>query len=600
MPAKPSTPPARLLPFFPAGFPDETIGSRVSRYHIRRGRPTMYTTYKHLFGKLPFSLTGLVQPNLVRLAEKLPGSPEANLLELQHDSTLLPLFQQFFGPKTATRHAGRAYGTPLIKLSRRINGDSRLTYLCSHCLIDDEREHGWPYIHRAHQIPGVTACSKHATRLLDRCPSCACPFAQPNQLILSAWMGCECGYAIADYAHAGQQPASTVEVEFSRFAQMLLAAEPRRLSIDQLINMYKTRAVEIGCRWGGGRVNHRMLFGKIEAHFGEQLFSMIDPAYRSGKTEHWLNILCAHSAVEAPLTRHLMAAYFLFRDAGLFLSRADAILHSKPELGDLPHIFSGAPTASEKNAEDPMEKQPEDELLNELVSLAQRDDYDIAQLWRHHYTAMKRVVKLLPNAGDVIERRLAIAVANKKRDAARALKTRERNQLHDAQWSVSIKTSSADLYGKNAKPVRITRNKLLAASIVKPKGAVWPSEPAFPLSVAASRAHEESIWHFYARRLLWTLQCLHDPKTPVYKIIMLARLEVNKAKVMLDYFSDFAPCGGGSIQVINAILSERGIGRDWQGPCPEREFYKTGRAYLLRTPRRGPVGGRTGDEQPSA
>lgn len=598
MSVKPSTPPARLLPFFPAGFPDETIGSRVSRYHIRRGRPTMYMTYKHLFGQSPFSLTGLVQPHLDKLAKRLPGSPQANLLELQRDSTLLPLFQQFFGPKTAAKHADRSQGTPLIELSRRINGDSRLTYLCPYCLIDDERNHGCPYIHRAHQIPGVTACWKHATRLLDCCPSCGWPFAQPDQLILSAWMGCECGYAIADHAHADQLPAAGVEVEFARFAQALLAADTRRLSIDQLIYIYKERAMEMGCGWGGERVNRKMLFAKIEAHFGEQLFSMIDPAYKSGKTEHWLNILCAHSSVEAPLTRHLMAAYFLFRDAALFLSRADAILHAKPELGDPPHIFGSAPILSEDNAESAMEKQPVEELLDELVQLAQRDDYDIAQLWRHYYTAMKRVVKLLPNAGDVIERRLAIAAANKKRNAAKALKARERHRLQDAQWSEAIKAASTTLYGENAKPVRITRNKLLIASIFQHKGNGWPQEPAFPLSVAASKAHEESIWHFYARRLLWTLQCLHDPETPAHKIIILSRLEVNKARVVMDYFSDFVPCGGGSIQVIKSILKERGIGKDWQGPCPEREFYKAGRAYLLRTTRRGPIGGRAGDAQP--
>lgn len=251
MTVKPNMSSSNLLPFFPAGFPDETISSRVSRYHISRGRPTMYVTYKHLFGKPPFSLTGLVQQHLDKLAEKLPGSPQANLVELQNESTLLPLFQQFFGPKTATRHPDRIPGTPLIELPRHIKGDSRLTHICTHCLVADERDYGCPYIHRAHQIPGVTACWKHATRLIDCCPFCECPFAQPNQLILSAWMGCECGYAIADHAQSGQQLASGVEVEFAQFAQALLAAEPSRLSIEQLIDIYKARAIEIGCRWGG-------------------------------------------------------------------------------------------------------------------------------------------------------------------------------------------------------------------------------------------------------------------------------------------------------------------------------------------------------------
>lgn len=65
----------------------------------------------------------------------------------------------------------------------------------------------------------------------------------------------------------------------------------------------------------------------------------------------------------------------------------------------------------------------------------------------------------------------------------------------------------------------------------------------------------------------------------------------------MEYFSDFVPCGGGSIQVIKSILKSRGLAKNWQGPCPEREFYKAGRAYRLRTARRGPIGGRAGDTQ---
>lgn len=57
-------------------------------------------------------------------------------------------------------------------------------------------------------------------------------------------------------------------------------------------------------------------------------------------------------------------------------------------------------------------------------------------------------------------------------------------------------------------------------------------------------------------------------------------------------FSDIARGAGPSIKVIMAILSSRCITTNWEGPCPEQEFYKAGRAYRLRTSRRGPIGGR--------
>lgn len=275
-------------------------------------------------------------------------------------------------------------------------------------------------------------------------------------------------------------------------------------------------------------------------------------------------------------------------------------MHTKPELGDPPHIFGGTSAFSDGNAEYVTEKQPADDLLDELVSLAQRDNYDIQQLWRHYFNSMKRLVKLLPNACDLIERRLASAAAKKKQAVARALKARERNRLLDIEWSTAIQASSAILYGENVQPARVTRNKLLNTSIFESKRTIWPKEQEFPLTVAASKAHEESLWHFYARRMLWTLQCLHDPQTPAHKIIILSKLEVYKARVIMDYFSNFVPCGGGSIEVIKSILKAYGIGKNWQGPCPEREFYKAGRAYRLRTARRGPIGGRAGEIQPGA
>jgi len=88
-------PSKELLPFFPASLPDETIGSRISRYHILRGQPTAHTTYRQLFNQSPFSLTTLVQPHLDKLAARLPGSPKFNLKTIQKENTLLPLFQHF-------------------------------------------------------------------------------------------------------------------------------------------------------------------------------------------------------------------------------------------------------------------------------------------------------------------------------------------------------------------------------------------------------------------------------------------------------------------------------------------------------------------------
>lgn len=586
--------PNHLLPFFPAGLPDETIGSRISRYHIRRGQPTAYSTYQQLFERPPFSLTALVQPHLDTLAAKLPGSAKFNLLTLQNESTLLPLCQRFSGTQIALAQAGPSAEIRAIELPRRINGDSTLTHLCAQCLIEDEEAHGCPYIHRAHQIPGVTACWKHATKLLDRCPSCRCPFAQPNQLILSAWLGCTCGYAISDHGRTAQEAPAEIEVEFARFAQVLLTGEPIPLSPAHLVSLYRVRAAELGFGWGDARFNRKALFAQIEAYFGSPLLSRIDAAYRMGKMSGWFHVIGSSAASETPLNRHLILAYFLFRDANLFLSRARAAV-TNCELRDALEIRAGHPNHVAGST-----KQPEEELLDELVETAQRYGYNAQQLWKHNFGAMKRLVKLEPNACDVIDARLLKAAAQKKQQSTRALRTKERDHQLDQQWSEAINAAATKIYRENQRPIRVTKHRLIRGSNSNSKSVLWPSVDRFPLASAAANANAETTWHFYVRRLLWTLLSLHDPQTPDHKIFILARLEVNKARAVLHYFSDITRGGGASISLISAILDERGIKIDWLGPCPDRSFYKAGRAYRLRTTRRGPIGGRAGDtHQPS-
>lgn len=468
-----------------------------------------------------------------------------------------------------------------------MSGDSRLTHMCPQCLTEDEDEHGCAYLHRSHQIPGVTTCWKHETRLLDRCPSCNCPFAHPSQLILSAWLGCACGFLIAVHKQSGTELSSIHEKEFARFTRQLLIAGPVQLTTRQLITMYKQRAAECGYAWGGDRVNRKALFAKIEEFFGPVLLARMDPAYGKGKTSGWFHVLSPSACTETPLNRHLIISYFLFRDAEVFLTHAVAAAARLPP----DDAAAGAGATLETVDASTEENRRSAELLDELLRIAQRSDYDTEQLWRYQFASMTRLVKLLPDACHVLNMRIRRAVAKKKRDAASALRIRERLAQHDAKWAAAISSIAHNVYSEDSRPVKVTMKRLVKAAGVP--GVSWPSQSKYPLANLAVNAKAESTWHFYARRLLWTLQSLH-PDTPDHLVIIHASLELYKAKAVLALFSDVVRGAGPSIKVVMAILSSRCITTNWEGPCPEQEFYKAGRAYRLRTSRRGPIGGRAG------
>ncbi|OZB09978.1 MAG: hypothetical protein B7X61_05505 [Gallionellales bacterium 39-52-133] len=267
------------LSYFPAPLPDEAIISQVARYHIQRAHRSEQLTYDELFNAPPFSLTFWVPPFLDRLANKLSGDAEENLGHLLERSTLLPLFR-VFGKGIQEEEAGNqkiGFVAP-----RRTVGESGTTHICPSCIVEDAEVHGSPYIHLAHQIPGVSACWKHETKTIVRCQYCKCPFEIRKGLILSPWQGCNCGRHINGSASPVEQ-ASPIEVEFAKFSRDLLEGavfiEP-----ELLVKVYKSRILELGFRRGGNQIARAELFSAIQESYGQEQLRKMDSAYCNGRT----------------------------------------------------------------------------------------------------------------------------------------------------------------------------------------------------------------------------------------------------------------------------------------------------------------------------
>jgi hypothetical protein len=50
----------------------------------------------------------------------------------------------------------------------------------------------------------------------------------------------------------------------------------------------------------------------------------------------------------------------------------------------------------------------------------------------------------------------------------------------------------------------------------------------------------------------------------------------------MHFFQDVDPSVPYDAKTITHLLAERGIQRDWLGPCPEREFPPAGRQYYTK------------------
>lgn len=563
-----------ILSFFPAPLPDEAIISQVARYHILRAHRSEQLTYEELFNAPPFSLTFWVPPYMDRLANKLSGDAEENLGDLLESSTLLPLFR-VFGKGIQGEEAGN------LKIGfvapRRIVGESGTTHICPSCIVEDAEEYGSPYIHRAHQIPGVTACWKHGTKTIVRCQSCKCPFETRNGLILSPWQGCNCGRHIDGSAIPVEQ-ALPIEVEFAKFSRDLLEGavfiEP-----ELLVKVYKSRILELGFRRGGNQIARAELFTAIQESYGQEQLRKMDSAYRNGRTGGWLHLLHASSVSEVPLGRHLILTHFLYREANLFFNTVKRARNDHLITQSQIWTQFSVDAARVKKGSD-RKNLTKDELVRILVEDAKRNNYGLEVLWKNQLFYMKKLVKLDPDATQIILEQLSSDFQDVSNRSPSNIHVINYDRDADERLATSIKKAAELLYSSSEDPVRITKNKLLKSVKVKVSSLPLPSR--FPLAYTALEKCIESQWHFYARRMIWILYRYPEYEGREGKLVKLSKLESHRGVAVYRYFCHIDRKRQLTTNTIISILEEMGIPKNWHGPNPDRDYYVTGRSYTKR------------------
>lgn len=555
----------QILPFFPASLPDESLASRVTRYHFERGNITTRETYSELFGASPFAISNLFLPRIEALAERLPGDPHANVKKLIREGTLLPI-SRLFTASTAT-FASANY-------VRRSVGESGSTRICPECIEEDVGQFDTAYLHRSHQIPAVTACWKHGWKLLDHCPECGCPIEAPKDLTLAPWQGCCCGYQFELAKHQSSEcVASSTEKEIAKFASHVLTHVPERMVAENLPKVLRDKALEMGFRWGKDNVDRGSLQTAMESHYSPTLLARLDRAYAKANTKpkQWLYVFgLTKMAVEGPLTRNLLLANYLFRDAETFLAKL-AEIEAQCTSGAAVEVPLRAtdtyvPTQISHTADGV------GVLVERLASIAIADNLEISDLWREHYGAMKRIAVSGSKAG--------IEALKKAIDQHGTKSAKNRGQsspkIHprDAEWAEAIKKTASRLYGDAGRPTRVSFATLVRNSEFLP--SAWPDAEGFPLTHAACVTLQESQWHFYARRVLWAMARHHGKAVARTVITEDTGLEYHRANDVYHYLVSavIVPMAPFAKQ-----LEAIGILRNWSGPCPEKSYRKVGRGY---------------------
>lgn len=347
------------------------------------------------------------------------------------------------------------------------------------------------------------------------------------------------------------------------------------MSPHTLVENYRERARAIGCSWGNEKVSRVRLKTEMEEFYGKAFLRRTDTAYRDDRLSEWLKMLNDYSVTEPPLGRHLLFAHFLFRDAAQFLATIGAANGNERPLGTEQLVVrrrTGGIGTSRTSK--PSIKQRIAGLLRELTERA-RDipNCSVEDLWKSHYGLMKRLVSLDLEAITQLRQKLQ----HLKPRPVGPTKIPRRSEK-DSERARSVMATAAALYASVGKPEKVTINRLAKDTGWSPTGL---NQYAFPETLRALEDCAESNWHFYARRILWAK--LAHKHAAISVVRLRAGVEYHRSLVLMQLFQDVDLSVTYDAETITRLLAERGIHRDWPGPCPEREFPPAGRRYYTKS-----------------
>lgn len=165
-----------MLRYFPTSFPDETLYSRLCRYHRLSGYEVDRASLHELIGIHTHVIVSALPSKLDALVSRLPNEANVSVDGIVSSNTLLAFYTAFMPALRADSvyAAMRGDSASGIKMSiglmaSRLGGHNHLRF-CRICAQEEYIATGQPYWHRVHQLPGVLVCPVHKQTLCALVP----------------------------------------------------------------------------------------------------------------------------------------------------------------------------------------------------------------------------------------------------------------------------------------------------------------------------------------------------------------------------------------------------------------------------------------------
>ncbi|OJA54237.1 hypothetical protein BGV69_24225 [Burkholderia ubonensis] len=374
---------------------------------------------------------------------------------------------------------------------------------------------------------------------------------------------------------------------YAVFVRDLLIAAPSVYSLSALVSACAQKLRELGLGRGQRGIDRQAATAVLEDYYGEEFLRSADPAYAAGKRGQWFRMSSKSGARDVPLGRQLLTAHFLFNDVSRFVLALDAAV------ADDGASRATSPAARESGSAARKANDKVARTIDDLRRIIEENPrFTLEDLWARYRGTLARLLKWDASAFEQVK-----ALAQKPRRLQYTPTRVVSPHPRDEEFADRLRQAALKLYASTDRPTRISKSAIGRAAKL---AHIAYANSAYPRSTRVLGEFVESQWHFYARRYVWALA--HAPTANVSTSRLLEDAGVWYYKfIELDaYFRkrSLPPVGRLREGQIVAILREHSIDLKWEGPCPDKTFMKSGRAYVKRGLR--PIGAASSEPQHNA
>ncbi|MGE6896847.1 TnsD family transposase [Priestia flexa] len=305
-----------MLPFFTDPYPDELIYSAIARYHFYSGNIDYKDTLEEVFQSRSVIPSVGIGSHFSVLAEQLGSNYSVESLLVKH--TIYPYYSPFLSKQRQkellqdVQGDGKGLYTRLGMVAGGICKKDGL-YYCPECATKDIEQYGEPYIHREHQLQGITYCAHHELKLkkypIDFSKQSRIEFIRFDKKLMN----------LSVLQEVEPTEFVAVQIALAKMAYQLLQVPIHQFSIESINLKYRALLRERNLITTSNRIRQNELYKAFQSKFPKGFLDKYSSAIDVDDEYNWLKVITRNLKRHAHSFRHLLMLYFLEQDVDSFL-----------------------------------------------------------------------------------------------------------------------------------------------------------------------------------------------------------------------------------------------------------------------------------------